>query len=350
MRMRARWQAVRKPGLLRQRRALRSPGERSDTRDVARRDPGCRFRLRSSSCGGQVAHPGYGTGVCRAPVNPLRQKYSTLPKFGNSVRVAHPGSSLRGDHVVVVFASRTCGGRGSVGRESLRAGRIALREPLGIARTNGADRLVSLWSWRQRARRRRTPRRTWRAARTAKPCGPGRRCYGQALAEAAIASTGAVPVNSVSVREARGKVRLPGEHGISRPTIAQGRPSDWHHLYAAVRFFCATFRAADRGCEVSTRPSLRPLGQEGGVTRQSSGEMRREGEKTCLRGRRMGRALAKPIMFWRSGCVMGFASLYPSYECILENWCCHTLRHCERSEAIQNPSAERLWIASLRPQ
>ena len=28
-------------------------------------------------------------------------------------------------------------------------------------------------------------------------------------------------------------------------------------------FLCATFRAADRGCEVSTRPSLRPLGQRG---------------------------------------------------------------------------------------
>ena len=59
--------------------------------------------------------------------------------------------------------------------------------------------------------------------------------------------------------------------------------------------------------------------REGGVTRQSSGEMRREGEKTCLRGRRMGRALAKPIMLWRSGCVMGFASLDPSYECMSEN-------------------------------
>ncbi|EHR05398.1 hypothetical protein Bra471DRAFT_06214 [Bradyrhizobium sp. WSM471] len=42
-------------------------------------------------------------------------------------------------------------------------------------------------------------------------------------------------------REARRKVRLPGEHGISRPTIAQGRPSDWHHLYAAVRFSCVCF-------------------------------------------------------------------------------------------------------------
>jgi len=35
-------------------------------------------------------------------------------------------------------------------------------------------------------------------------------------------------------------IRLPGEHGISRQTTAQGRPSDWHHLYAAVRFSCAT--------------------------------------------------------------------------------------------------------------
>ena len=28
----------------------------------------------------------------------------------------------------------------------------------------------------------------------------------------------------------------------------------------------------------------------------------------------------------------------------------HLLRHCERSEAIQSPSAERFWIASLRSQ
>jgi len=48
-------------------------------------------------------------------------------------------------------------------------------------------------------------------------------------------------------------------------------------------FPACAFRAADRGCEVSTRPSLRPLGFEGGVTRQSSGEMRREGAKTRLR-------------------------------------------------------------------
>ena len=37
------------------------------------------------------------------------------------------------------------------------------------------------------------------------------------------------------------RIRLPGEHGINRQPTAQGRPSDWHHLYAAVRFSCATF-------------------------------------------------------------------------------------------------------------
>ena len=76
--------------------------------------------------------------------------------------------------------------------------------------------------------------------------------------------------------------RLPGEHGISRPTIAQGRPSDWHHLYAAVRFPCAPFSRSGPRVLAGTRPSLRPLGQEGGVTKQSSGETRREDAKVCL--------------------------------------------------------------------
>ena len=50
-------------------------------------------------------------------VKPLVQIYSTLPKFGNTVFVAHPGLTLRGDHVSSFFASRACGGRSSVGRE-----------------------------------------------------------------------------------------------------------------------------------------------------------------------------------------------------------------------------------------
>ena len=44
------------------------------------------------------------------------------------------------------------------------------------------------------------------------------------------------------------------------------------------------------------------------------------------------------------------ASVYQQLECQLkeERRCMH--RDCERSEAIQNPSAGRLWIASLRSQ
>jgi len=73
------------------------------------------------------------TGKTAAPswraVNPSGQKYSTLPKFGFVVCVAHPGSSLRGDHVVVIFASRACGGRGSVGRESCGQGGLLSVSP-----------------------------------------------------------------------------------------------------------------------------------------------------------------------------------------------------------------------------
>ena len=57
------------------------------------------------------------------------------------------------------------------------------------------------------------------------------------VAEMCASPTGRTASSIRGVREARRKVRLPGEHGISRPTIAQGRPSDRHHLYAAVRFF-----------------------------------------------------------------------------------------------------------------
>ena len=86
----------------------------------------------------------------------------------------------------------------------------------------------------------------------------------------------------ISRRRGRPKgTRLPGEHGISRPTIAQGRPSDWLHLYAAVRFSCVCFSRSGPRVPAGTRPSLRPLGQEGEATKQSSGEMRRENERPC---------------------------------------------------------------------
>jgi len=48
----------------------------------------------------------YRTFPVSASVNPRSQKYSTLPKFGFGVCVAHPGSSRRGDLEVVLIASR----------------------------------------------------------------------------------------------------------------------------------------------------------------------------------------------------------------------------------------------------
>ncbi|SFI54169.1 hypothetical protein SAMN04487925_103215 [Bradyrhizobium sp. cf659] len=109
---------------------------------------------------------------------------------------------LEGRSCVVTVASRACGGRGSVGRESCGQGGL-----LSVSPRPRARRAALSGSSRQQVsgsvdRARKTAAK-WRAVRTAKPCGPGRRCYGQALAEAAVASTGAVPVNSAKAREAR---------------------------------------------------------------------------------------------------------------------------------------------------
>nr|GAJ34442.1 hypothetical protein BDOA9_0136400 [Bradyrhizobium sp. DOA9] len=144
-------------------------------------------------------------------------------------------------------------------------------------RTNGAARLRLVCKFPALSTVSGNTAAKWRAVRTAKPCGPGRRCYGQAVCGDVREPNRADGIIQIrGAREARRKVRLPGERGISRPTIAQGRPSDRHHLYAAVRFSCVCICAADRGCHVGTRPSLRPLGLESGEAKQSSGEISRE--------------------------------------------------------------------------
>jgi hypothetical protein len=93
-----------------------------------------------------------------------------------------------------------------------------------------------------------------RCVRTAKPCGPGRRCYGQVLRRRHGANRRHAG-EFREAREARGKVRLPGEHGISRPTIAQGRPCVRRHLYAAVRFFLRV-HFAQRTAGASRHPAF----------------------------------------------------------------------------------------------
>ncbi len=65
------------------------------------------------------------------------------------------------------------------------------------------------------------------------------------------------PARCPRISRGRGRpegIRLPGEHGISRQTTAQGRPSDWLHLYAAVQSFCAT--CAQRTVGASRHPAF----------------------------------------------------------------------------------------------
>jgi hypothetical protein len=85
----------------------------------------------------------------REGVKPRGRKYSTLPKFGIGVCVAHPGSP-RGAILCRHCREPGCGRRGSVGRGRSRAGRIALREPKTSCRMSGAVRFVSSVSFRLR--------------------------------------------------------------------------------------------------------------------------------------------------------------------------------------------------------
>jgi len=162
-----------------------------------------------------------------------------------------------------LIASRACGGRGSVGaRGAGRAGSPC--EPETRVQTNGAARLRLACKF---------PAPSTGPGRLRRHGGP---CVRQNRVVLAVVATVKLPRRCEraqpgrlhhairGAREARRKVRLPGEHGISRPTTAQGRPSDWPHLYAAVRFFLRVhFRAADRGCEPAPGLPCALLAQEG---------------------------------------------------------------------------------------
>jgi hypothetical protein len=149
--------------------------------------------------------------------------YSALPKFGNGVCVAHPGSSLRGDRTSSLIASWACGGRGSVGtRGAGRAGSPCEPETAcGRAALSSSSRQHSCGACAHCCET------LWHQAnvRTAKPCGPDRRCYGQAFAEVWSVQPDQ-PHRQFAGRGRPEGIRLPGEHGISRQPTAQGRPSD----------------------------------------------------------------------------------------------------------------------------
>ncbi len=132
--------------------------------------------------------------------------------------------------------SAGCGGRGSVGARGNR--RASFRERSAGARTNGAaaDGEV-VWSWHP--------------------------LLVSSLAEVFVGPTGRVkPFNP---RGDGGKKELVTEESSKEAvkTIAQGRPDD--PAPPVVTTVCFLPMHTGRGCEPSTRPSLRPLSLEGQV-------------------------------------------------------------------------------------
>ena len=134
-----------------------------------------------------------------------------------------------------------CGGRGSVGRVSRSQGGLIVRE-----RTQRVDD------------RRRSPAKAG-ALRTAKPCGPGTRCWCQA---GGGASTQPGPNNpSIRRRRRQKRIRLRGEPGISRKTIAQGMSDALRCPVCS----CASHHsfAHETAGAARTRHSLRPPASRG---------------------------------------------------------------------------------------
>ena len=214
-------------------------------------------------------------------VNPSAQKYSTLPKFGNGVCVAHSGSSLRGDLVVVLIASRACDGRGSVGtRGAGRAGSPC--EPVAACGRAALLGFVSSVSFR-------LCRQGW------ENCGEmASRAYGKtvwsrpSLPRSSSCGDASEPNRADCIIQFAGRGR-PKES--SAPGRARHKPSDHRagkaECSAPPVCCCAVvLRYISRSrprVRAGTRPSLRPLGFEGGEMKQSSGELSREAAKACLR-------------------------------------------------------------------
>jgi hypothetical protein len=150
--------------------------------------------------------------------SPLAKNISLSPS-GKSVLTARPVLSRQEGRI----ASRHgrgmgCGGRGSVGAKRQSQGRLSCERSTG-ARTNGAALAFG--------ETRRTCTKPGEAfgedgLRTAKPCGPGTRCWCQ-VREGEVAQPGRpFAVNSLTTVTRR--IRRRGEHGISRQAIAQGMP------------------------------------------------------------------------------------------------------------------------------
>jgi hypothetical protein len=168
------------------------------------------------------------------PVQPLQQKYlsSHLPpnQRHNSRRLI----PRRGALAIVTNVGMGCGGRGSVERETESQGGFPVSDRVSCRRTA--------------------------LLRTAKPCGPGTRCWCQVGGGFSNPTGGGKTFNPPMTVTRR--IRRRGERGISRKTIAQGRRNAptvpvCSCAHSFVHFAHETAGAA------STRRSLRPqLGEE----------------------------------------------------------------------------------------
>ncbi|SCB41672.1 hypothetical protein GA0061098_1008332, partial [Bradyrhizobium shewense] len=151
-------------------------------------------------------------------------------------------------------------------------------------------------------------------------------------------------------REARRNGRLPGDHGISRPAIAQGRPSDRHHLYAAVRFFLRV-HFAQRTAGASQHPAFpAPSWMRGANDEAKLGRMKPRGCKAVCAATH---ALSSPGLTGRSSIPealviesrgRGVLDSPPSRGMTVEvgeRRCRLILRHCEEPLRRSNPESLR---------
>jgi len=113
--------------------------------------------------------------------------------------------------------------------------------------------------------------------RTAKPCGPGTRCWCQ-VGGGFRAQPGFRKTANSSTTVTR-RIRRRGERAISRKAIARGMPECLRlYLYARVRFF-AQFCTRDRGC--SAHPAFPAPSSFWGETTCKTRTHRAAGSRSC---------------------------------------------------------------------
>ena len=222
-------------------------------------------------------------------------------------RMCRPSRLIQeGRPCVVTVASRACGGRGSVGtRGAGRAGSPC--EPEASCGRAALRGFVSSVSFRLRRRG------LGKLRRNGGPCVRQNRVVLAVVATVKLLRrcARAQPGERHCQFAGRGRpegIRLPGEHGISRPTIAQGRPSDWHHLYAAVRFFLRV-HFAQRTAGARSAPGL-PCALLALRGWSDQAKLGRNLPRECAAmSARSVEPLRTPSCFGVDESVMGFASL-----------------------------------------